>query len=137
MTGQLGKGNPSVKDVENLSSYLGVHIGIARKVLEHLGVSNHTRDSRNRLTFIRRMCWDNMKSLSDLCVSFEKVWMAVNKHKDMTTISQEVLGQAYTWKVLYREDVYFKKYLSQVYIHVHQGLDGIYTFMRNRIVVIQ
>ena len=137
MTGQLGKGNPSDKDVENLATYLRVNIGIARKVLEHIGVGNQTREGKNRLSFIRRICWDNMVSLRDLCNSFEQVWRAVNMQKDMSILSQEVLGQVYRWKFLFHEDPYYQTFLNQIYIHIHQGQDGGYSFMRNKIVDIE
>ena len=137
MTGQLGKGNPSDKDVENLATYLRVNIGIARKVLEHIGVGNQTREGKNRLSFIRRICWDNMVSLRDLCNSFEQVWRAVNMQKDMSILSQEVLGQVYRWKFLFHEDPYYETFLNQIYIHIHQGQDGGYSFMRNKIVDIE
>jgi len=137
MNGQLGKGNPSNRDVENLASYLRVNIGIARKVLQHIGVGNQTRESKNRLSFIRRMCWDNMESLRDLCNSFEQVWRTVNMIKDPFHISQEVLGQVYRWKFLFPQDPYYQTFLSQVFIHIHQGQDNVYNFMRNKVVDIE
>jgi len=137
MNGQLGKGNPSNRDVENLASYLRVNIGIARKVLQHIGVGNQTKDSKNRLSFIRRMCWDNMESLRDLCNSFEQVWRSVNMVKDTYNISQEVLGQVDRWKFLFPKDDYYQTFLNEVFIHIHQGQDNSYSFMRNKIVDIE
>ena len=83
------------------------------------------------------MCWDNMDSLRDLCNSFEQVWRSVNMTKDTHNISQEVLGQVYTWKVLFLNDPYYPTFLHQVFNHIHQGQDGSYSFMKNKIVNIE
>ena len=88
-TGKLGKGNPSEEEIKNLASYLGIDTCIARKVLEHLGVGFQTQDTSNKLSFVRRICWDNMNSLEDLCNSFELVWVGVNTSQEFYDILQE------------------------------------------------
>ena len=133
-SGKLGTGNPSKRNVFSLASYLCVSPVVAQQVLEHLGVCKETDNNRNRLSFIRRMCWDNINSLSDLCVSFEHVWRTVDMLKDAHEISQEILGQVYTWKCLFRNDSYFKTFLREICIHIHHGKDRKYTFTRNMIV---
>jgi len=133
-TGRLGKGNPSERNVSNLASYLRVSLCVAELVLKHLGVCKQTEDRRNRLSFIRRMCWDNMDSLSDLSISFEHVWRTVNVLKDANDISQEILGHVYTWKCLFVNDSYFKTFLREIYVHIHHGKDRDYTFTRNMVV---
>jgi len=133
-TGRLGKGNPSERNVSNLASYLRVSLGVAHQVLEHLGVCKETVDSQSRLSFILRMCWDNMDCLSDLSNSFEHVWKTVNMLKDAHEISQEILGHVYTWKCLFGNDSYFKTFLRDIHEHIHHGQDRAYTFTRNIVV---
>ena len=134
MNGQLEKGSPTDKDTVNLASFLRVNMGIAKKVLVHLGVSNTTRDNKNRLSFIRRICWDNMESLEDLCNSFERVWNSLHFAKDPFSVSQDVLGQVYRWKYLFSGDPYYDAFMSKIFIHIHQGQTNVYSFMRNKVV---
>jgi len=136
MTGSIGKGTPSEKDVAHLVSCLRVDDIVARKVLKHLGVSRQTKDHKNKLSFIRKMCWDNMDSLRDLCKSFEHVWETISKvkNKDLYEISQDILGHAYRWKFLFKDDPYFKTFLKEIYAHIHQGPSRGFTFTRHTIV---
>ena len=134
MNGQLEKGSPTDKDTVNLASFLRVNMGIARKVLVHFGVSNTTRDNKNRFSFIRRICWDNMESLEDLCNSFERVWNSLHVAKDPFSVSQDVLGQVYRWKYLFSGDPYYDAFMSKIFIHIHQGQTNVYSFMRNKVV---
>jgi len=137
INGQLGKGNPSNRETENLSRYLRVDAGIADQVLQHIGVSYKTKIAKNKLSFIRRLCWDNMVSLKDLCISFEQVWRFVSMMKDVLNISQEVLAQTYRWKFLFPQDSYYNTYLRRIFRHIHQGQDGVYSFTRNEVVEIE
>jgi len=133
-TGRLGKGNPSEGKISNLASYLRVPSHVAQQVLEHLDVCKQTENRRSMLSFIRRMCWDNMDSLSDLSISFAHVWYIVKMLKDAHEISQEILGHVYTWKCMFRNDSYFKTFLREIAAHIHHGQDRDYTFTRNKVV---
>lgn len=136
MTGSLGKGTPTEKDVANLASYLRVDDIIAQKVLKHLGVSRQTIDDKNRLSFIRKMCWDNMDSLRGLCNSFEHVWETISKvkNKDLYETSQNILGHTYRWKFLFKDDPYYKEFLKEIYVHIHQRPGRGFIFTRHTIV---